>query len=581
MNTNENRNAPRGLADLDDDALARIASQLPLRTLVELQCTARIFSNLLHPESLLWIKIARNALASCLIGSASAQNFDGGIRVADAVEALPLGQEHAAHPSQVMKIHSARRQAERGADRALAALSRRIAGARNIAHFVHAYMQPLEGWWGASTAPRGQLLRVRLDETGRLVAERAAIRYDASDRAEAAGLSAMNPHLVFDPVFAVEPYESSQSGSNSQDSSFMSEAVRLNLRLVWFERPHEGVDAQNNLLYCDSPPPPPSYINALAVAQARAVASEPPANLPLVIEHGGGHTDGESRKFTVTRPWSSPRAAHEVSQREGHEQGSTHGSSLSLNQEQPQSNVDLLAIQVATQLGPYTTAHLDLSATRAQVMERFVRYLQHGHVPVEYWPRQVIYRSVAPPAAGRRQRGESSNRNWRTGLLDNALCPCPRRAGLSWGLYGPHGAEFVELSRRVGFEGADGEFIVGTKVTGDPNVPAGHASFAARAEYVDDEAVFSGLRTALVELAHFHDEAHHVVHVHRCQGRVAQHGFQYPEWGPALLLCYGDSRMFGVLYAMDSFILEFHELEDDGAPEDSALEAGSLHGELA
>ncbi|KAL4425295.1 hypothetical protein ABPG75_009311 [Micractinium tetrahymenae] len=101
--------------------------------------------------------------------------------------------------------------------------------------------------------------------------------------------------------------------------------------------------------------------------------------------------------------------------------------------------------------------------------------------------------------------------------------------GLYVGTFGPHGPELLQVSRQV--EGGQ-EWVVATKLTGDPNVPAGTVSWKA--------LIGRGNRLPVemypAEMA--------VTARYRGQGQVAQAGFQRPKWVDGELLVFGADSAF-------------------------------------
>ncbi|GFR41394.1 hypothetical protein Agub_g2035 [Astrephomene gubernaculifera] len=105
--------------------------------------------------------------------------------------------------------------------------------------------------------------------------------------------------------------------------------------------------------------------------------------------------------------------------------------------------------------------------------------------------------------------------------------------GLYLGAFGPHGPELLQLSRVV----QDGEEeVVGTKVTGDPNVPAGELSFRAKV----------GRRHRL-DSRDVYPEHLGVVARYKGEGRVAMAGYKSPRWvdGELLVFAVGASPVTG------------------------------------
>ncbi|GLC35951.1 hypothetical protein PLESTB_000522600 [Pleodorina starrii] len=105
--------------------------------------------------------------------------------------------------------------------------------------------------------------------------------------------------------------------------------------------------------------------------------------------------------------------------------------------------------------------------------------------------------------------------------------------GLYLGAFGPHGPELIQLSRAV----QDGEEVVlATKVTGDPNVPAGEVSFRAKV----------GRRHRLDSRDVYPDELG-ITARYKGEGRVAMAGYKSPRWvdGELLVFAVGASPVTG------------------------------------
>ncbi|GIL43379.1 hypothetical protein Vafri_1149 [Volvox africanus] len=96
--------------------------------------------------------------------------------------------------------------------------------------------------------------------------------------------------------------------------------------------------------------------------------------------------------------------------------------------------------------------------------------------------------------------------------------------GLYLGAFGPHGPELIQLNRTM----QDGEEVVcATKVTGDPNVPAGEISFRAKV----------GRRHRLDSRDVYPDDLG-IVARYKGEGRVAMAGYKSPRWVDGELLVF-------------------------------------------
>lgn len=95
-------------------------------------------------------------------------------------------------------------------------------------------------------------------------------------------------------------------------------------------------------------------------------------------------------------------------------------------------------------------------------------------------------------------------------------------SGLYLGAFGPHGPELLQLSRGM-YDGE--ECVMGVKLTGDANVPAGAVSFRAR---IGRSRRLDARDAYPADLA--------VTARYRGEGRVAQPGFRNPRWVDGELL---------------------------------------------
>ncbi|KAI5082980.1 hypothetical protein GOP47_0002723 [Adiantum capillus-veneris] len=113
--------------------------------------------------------------------------------------------------------------------------------------------------------------------------------------------------------------------------------------------------------------------------------------------------------------------------------------------------------------------------------------------------------------------------------------------GLWMGVYGPHGAEIIHVTRR------DEEGIFGTKVLGDPNVPCGEVSFRANT-YFETCEVPVELQQIVDLQMRSSSEPFHIVKMYEGYGRIAGHNFRNPLWVPGHLLlqgsCFGAPTFF-------------------------------------
>eukprot|EP00887_Chlorella_sp_A99_P003539 scaffold7.g3539.t1 len=144
-------------------------------------------------------------------------------------------------------------------------------------------------------------------------------------------------------------------------------------------------------------------------------------------------------------------------------------------------------------------------------------------------------------------------------------------SGIYTGAFGPHGPELLHIARaRVEGE----EWALGTKLTGDENVPAGEVSFRARIGRqhrlpIGPSTSRSGYPPELGVVARYQG-----------QGRVAQMGFQRPTWVDGELLVFAANNAvwggaeLGFAFHVDSgnrFLILFSRLylEDLLPPFDS------------
>jgi len=192
--------------------------------------------------------------------------------------------------------------------------------------------------------------------------------------------------------------------------------------------------------------------------------------------------------------------------------------------------------------------HDDLSGSELDVSERYVYYLRANKIPPERWPKRTTYHRI---------QSHSSL---------SSSCNCTEN-GTFVGNYGPHGPEFihVERTRSLNTEsGEDEEFLVGSKITGDPNVPSGVISFRSKAQPIERNDVFyGGLFDRLEE--RLIDQGRSILHIHEAFGRIAQHGFLLSEETSAFQICYTpmtsqQPNTFGILFSVDGFVLDFHKI---------------------
>ncbi|KAI7835685.1 hypothetical protein COHA_010424 [Chlorella ohadii] len=136
--------------------------------------------------------------------------------------------------------------------------------------------------------------------------------------------------------------------------------------------------------------------------------------------------------------------------------------------------------------------------------------------------------------------------------------------GLYLGTFGPHGPELLQVARQM--EGVQ-EYVVATKLTGDPNVPAGAVSWKA--------AIGRGSRLPVemypLEMG--------VMGRYRGQGQVAQSGYSNPRWVDGELLVFAAGSPFvqgaqlGFTYDVGThqrYLIVLHRVNlDEMFPEDA------------
>ncbi|EFN57162.1 hypothetical protein CHLNCDRAFT_51231 [Chlorella variabilis] len=118
-------------------------------------------------------------------------------------------------------------------------------------------------------------------------------------------------------------------------------------------------------------------------------------------------------------------------------------------------------------------------------------------------------------------------------------------SGLYVGTFGPHGPELLQVSRQV--EGGR-EWAVATKLTGDPNVPAGTVSWKA--------LIGRGNRLP----AEMYPPEMAVTARYKGQGQVAQTGFTNAKWVEGELLVFGADSPF-VRGAQLGYLIVLHRVD--------------------
>ncbi|EFJ53064.1 hypothetical protein VOLCADRAFT_120169 [Volvox carteri f. nagariensis] len=153
--------------------------------------------------------------------------------------------------------------------------------------------------------------------------------------------------------------------------------------------------------------------------------------------------------------------------------------------------------------------------------------------------------------------------------------PAPSRqrpvSGLWTGVYGPHGMEIIS----VGYDGRGGEArIVATKITGDPNVPAGEITFRAHpeplpqpwplseVELITNRPLFSANRAAALAAAVAAAAADAVAEQEQRLQRPVQGVLALPVWA-----------MPGVAAAVQAVVPEAGGVQDVNAPIEDQLAA--------
>lgn len=101
-------------------------------------------------------------------------------------------------------------------------------------------------------------------------------------------------------------------------------------------------------------------------------------------------------------------------------------------------------------------------------------------------------------------------------------------SGIYLGTFGPHGPEVLRVARKV----IDGEeWVHGTKLTGDPNVPVGKVSFRARIG-----------RSQRLSASGAYPPEYGVQQRYKGQGRVAREGYSAAKWVEGELLTFSASN---------------------------------------
>ena len=143
--------------------------------------------------------------------------------------------------------------------------------------------------------------------------------------------------------------------------------------------------------------------------------------------------------------------------------------------------------------------------------------------------------------------------------------------GIYYANYGVHGVELLKLERQrlADDMGVFDEYVVGTKLTGDPNVPTGEISFKA---CISQRNKVSGSAARL----HYPEELQ-VKSIYKGEGQTASEGFVDPNWVDGDLLVLGPNSVIaeGAPLAF-VFCMDLSD-DDDEEEEDEEEEEEDFH----
>lgn len=138
--------------------------------------------------------------------------------------------------------------------------------------------------------------------------------------------------------------------------------------------------------------------------------------------------------------------------------------------------------------------------------------------------------------------------------------------GVFFGNYGVHGTEVLQLRREMlaSDDGVIEEHVVATKLTGDPNVPAGRVTFRAnisRRKRVSFSS--SAMQSWQMHKEYRYPEELQVRHLYPGRGQIADEGFTDPRWVDGELLVLdprspiGDGAPLAFVFCMEEPPVDF------------------------
>lgn len=163
---------------------------------------------------------------------------------------------------------------------------------------------------------------------------------------------------------------------------------------------------------------------------------------------------------------------------------------------------------------------------------------------------------------------ECERLQWPDSVSTESLMPTP---GLYKGTYGSHGVEIIMVH-------ISSDQIIGTKITGDPNIPATKITFKANISQVVTHSEINELYSSSLEenqnevavtefrLPDGYDSEYdafpnEVRTRYHCVGQIAYQGYSNPSWTPGHFILFSKS-CFGVLWIELSSLSVYSRVEN-------------------